>query len=59
MKFDFLSGYKTYAAAATTIFGLIVAVLVGDMALVDAFQPAITAIFAVTIRKGISSDTNS
>lgn len=48
-----LKGYKTYLVAGLAVLGAIVSYLVGDLALADAAQLALTAILGATVRNAI------
>lgn len=50
-----LSGYKTYIAAIVAIVGAVGAYLSGDADLQSTLQIVIPAVFAMTIRHGIST----
>lgn len=51
---DVLSGKKTYLLAAASIIGIIVAWLNGSMDNVSALKALIEALFAMTLRAGVS-----
>ena len=48
-----LKGYKTYLVSALAVLGAVVSYLVGDLALVDAAQLALTAVLGATVRNAI------
>lgn len=48
-----LAGYKTYIVAGVSIIGAVAGYLVGDVALMDAFQIIVTALSAAGIRNAI------
>lgn len=51
-----LSGYKTYITGTLAILGFIAAWLVGEADLADTIQATVTAILAMTLRHGVSSE---
>ena len=48
-----LKGYKTYIVAAVAVIGAIASYLVGDLAMADAAQLALTAVLGATVRNAI------
>lgn len=53
-----LAGYKTYIVAGVTIIGAIASYLIGDATLNDTAQLIVPAILGITIRHGITTETN-
>jgi hypothetical protein len=51
------AGYKTYIVGGMAILTALASYLVGDLALADAAQLALTAILGMTVRAGIANDT--
>lgn len=51
-----LKGYKTYITAGLSVLGALAGYLTGDLAVGEAIQLAITAVLAVTIRAGVTTE---
>ena len=52
-----LKGKKTYTIAVGTALGVIGGVLTGEMSTAEGIQLLLTAVFASTIRHGVSTET--
>jgi hypothetical protein len=55
--FGALSGKKTYIVGTLALLGAVASYLVGDAALEEAIQLGLTAVLGMTVRHGISSES--
>jgi hypothetical protein len=55
--FGSLKGYKTYIVAGVTILGAVAGYVDGDVSKVHAIQLCVQALFGLTLRSAITTET--